>query len=102
MNWSALLKPETLDSLGAGAALVIGLVVVLRFMTRERAATQKHQEALLASMQAWQGNHLSHLYTMQEQQVEAMAALRDGLEEVRVGLAAVGEVMRACTRRGPP
>jgi hypothetical protein len=110
--WTELLKPDVLAALGSGAALVIGLIIVLRFTAAERVKTQQHQEKMQAAgaaaqqhmmeaVQTWTGNHMSHLYGMQDRQIDALDKVTGGLQEVEKQLAAQTEIVRDCaTRRG--
>jgi hypothetical protein len=118
MDW---LQPGTLESFGTGAALIAGMLILVR----ERRATQRYQEQVMADfkemMKQTQDDHAKVLGQVLDtvKEIEAenrkflenhMSPITRGLSDVCTGLGSVreqlasqSEILRDCAeRRKPP
>jgi hypothetical protein len=128
MDVSTWLQPGTLESFGTGAALIGGMLILVR----ERRATQKYQETVMAdfkemvtgiqeqhrkdmdsimeanklaleriiqAQQDTQQNHFSGELAAMRDVCTGLSSVKDGLGEVRQQLASQTEIIRDCAGR---
>jgi hypothetical protein len=125
MDW---IQPGTLESFGTGAALIAGMLILVR----ERRATQRYQESvmkdfkemvtgiqeqhrkdmdsvmeanqaalerIIQAQQDTQHNHFSGELAAMRDVCTGLASVKDGLGDVRSALAAQSELVRDCASR---